>query len=454
MKRRITILSLISYQTVTRAFITNSWQRPKILHSESKDRSEGLIPEESPYADPNRKSLSGVTYSTVLEGLHVIYPPSELEKRNAASRSDGYWPFIQEGKEPPEQLTYGEFDFYFFAELLDKACEYCPGGEISWDGKVFCDIGSGAGRLVLAAAALHRWKLCRGIELLESIHDVGQKTLETCRISSSNESCTVSDRASLNNDEDWLNHFAGQFIIGDNASNDLELNIDGENENKEENRCNQGIDDTYYLPSPESTSSQTHELAPIELTCGSFEDRTVYFGDADCIFVFSSCMSSSIISRLSKTIARQCKPGTIVITTEFPLQLEGDISPLDDIEEDHKYSFCDYDGDFDHPDDEYEWELFCQEEGLKTEPFKFELLESIDGYCWLTGGSSTAYIHRLVMAPQILERMTNDVTSDEELAGRAWIYSLQNEGKGFLRDVRNNMIFNGFPPEWYERLDE
>mmetsp|Transcript_3916 Transcript_3916/g.5978 ORF Transcript_3916/g.5978 Transcript_3916/m.5978 type:complete len:461 (-) Transcript_3916:11-1393(-) len=460
MKRRNTIISIIIHLSITSAFTTNSWPgRRKIYNSASKDFSEDLIPEESPLADPNRKSLSGVTFSTVLEGLHKIYPPSDLEKRNAASRSDGYWPFIQEGKDPPKQLTYGEFDFYFFAELLDKAHGYCPEGGASWDGNVFCDIGSGTGRLVLAAAALHSWKLCRGVELLKSIHDVGQETLEKCRRSplhGENRIEDISDRGSLDSEEDWLRNLTGQFIIKDGDGNDTQVQSDrGSRKNNEEEIIpDQTSVNDYYLPLTESLPNHTHKLAPIELTCGSFEDRSVYFGDADCIFVFSSCMSSSIISSLSKSIARQCRLGTIVITTEFPLQLDGEISPLDDSEEDHKYSFCDYDGDFDNPDDEEEWEFFCQEEGLRSETFNFKLLESVDGYCWLTGGCSTAYIHQLVNSTQSFTRKVENEISDEEMAARAWIYSLQNQGEGFYRDVRNNMIFNGFTPEWYEGLEE
>jgi hypothetical protein len=111
-----------------------------------------------------------------------LYPPTDLEKRNATSRSDGYLPFINNGQEPPKQYTYGEFDLYFFAELLDRALDYHTVCD-SWNEKVFTDVGSGSGRLVFAAAALHPgWRLCRGVEVLESIHDVAVlETLEKCR---------------------------------------------------------------------------------------------------------------------------------------------------------------------------------------------------------------------------------------------------------------------------------
>ena len=109
-----------------------------------------LIPEGNPYADGTAVStLSGVRFSPVLSGLNELYPPQELSQRNAWSRTDGYWPYIQKGDDPPEHLTYGEFDFYFFAELLDRAhCHFCQQSEGSvaksgdWTDMVFIDIGS------------------------------------------------------------------------------------------------------------------------------------------------------------------------------------------------------------------------------------------------------------------------------------------------------------------------
>ena len=50
-----------------------------------------LLPETNPNFDPNTRSLSSVPYSLVLSGINALYPPNELSKRNAASRTDGYW---------------------------------------------------------------------------------------------------------------------------------------------------------------------------------------------------------------------------------------------------------------------------------------------------------------------------------------------------------------------------
>ena len=166
---------------MTRIRLHDTKHCSKSLHEDEKE--ELLIEKENPQADLDQTSRSNVRYGSVVDGIHVLYPPTDLEKRNAASRSDGYWPFITNGQEPPKQYTYGEFDLYFFSELLDRALDYCQDTECdSWNDKVFTDVGSGSGRLVFAAAALHPgWKLCRGVEVLKSIHNVAVETLEKCR---------------------------------------------------------------------------------------------------------------------------------------------------------------------------------------------------------------------------------------------------------------------------------
>ena len=425
-----------------------------------------LEPQENPTADPTKTSNSGVTYSSVLDGLHQLYPPSDLAKRNAASRTDGYWPYVQKGEDPPKQLTYGEFDFYFFAELLDRAQEvYYEGKDAdaaSWNDKVFCDIGSGTGRLVMAAAALHPgWKLCRGVELLNSIHVVAQETLAMCNPNKSAD--TASEKpptsSSLIGEEDILRQFQGQFVL---EKNEVEEDVDEEDvdEKDEHDEAEMGdlraaiAETSYYLPSS-SESEEKVKLAPIDFAVGSFDDRSVYFGDSDCVFVFSSCMSSSIVSGLSKAIGRQCKPGTIVITTEFPLELEGVIDSMDDPDE-QKYAHCDYDGDFDDPDDAEEWARFCEEEGIEAKPFKFELVESLDGYCWLMGGFSTAHIHRVITSAweEGASPSSTQEISEEEQAAMAWIYGLKHHTDDFYRDVRNNMVFHGFSEKWCKELEE
>ena len=75
----------------------------------------------------------------------------------------------------------------FFGELLDRAWELHGSNEgegsdsAPWSNRTFVDIGSGAGRLVFAAAALHpEMKLCRGLEILPTLHDVSTTILDGC----------------------------------------------------------------------------------------------------------------------------------------------------------------------------------------------------------------------------------------------------------------------------------
>jgi len=62
------------------------------------------------------------------------------------------------------ELQYGEFALDFFIALLRRA--------LPRHGEIFVDLGSGCGRLVLAAALLHRWRLCAGAEVLEDLHAI------------------------------------------------------------------------------------------------------------------------------------------------------------------------------------------------------------------------------------------------------------------------------------------
>ena len=74
---------------------------------------------------------------------------------------------------------------------------------------------------------------------------------------------------------------------------------------------------------------ETLPLAPISFSCGSFEDPYEHFGDADLVFVFSTCWTDDMMTSLGKCIGRQCKPGTIDITTEFQIPLSGEIEKVE-----------------------------------------------------------------------------------------------------------------------------
>jgi len=342
--------------------------------------TEPLIPEENPEFDPTATSLAGVSYKSVLNGLDQLYPPTDLAQRNALSRTDGYWPYISKGEEPPQQFTYGEFDFYFFAQLLDRVRQYYDDGSSQsqdWQDKIFVDIGSGTGRLALAAAALHpNMKKCRGVELLETIHQAALEKVSHC-------------------------HQASDSGTG------------------------------YRLPTTSDISmGLSLPMAPMEFVCGSFEDPYCYFGDADCVFVFSSCMSQELLTSLAAAIGRQCKPGTIVITTDYMLPLEGQIDP------------------------------FEKDERVPWGSYKLSLLEKVDGWCWLTGGASTAFVYRVQQSLWSLERDgpldPPEVTVEDKAyeVAKALESGELADPKSFLRGVYNNMAFHGIPESMRPKLDE
>ena len=350
---------------------------------------EALVPESNPDFDPAAQSLSGVSYSRVLSGLHQLFPPQELEQRNAQSRKDGYWPYIQNGQDPPRSLTYGEFDFYFFAQLLDRARQHMihegsgmtpldqAATTTAWQDKVFVDMGSGTGRLVLAAAALHpTWRMCRGIELLPTIHAQAETNLNVCRCS------------------------------GDDMSSE-----------------GSGL----ALPTTTPGNDERLPLAPIELVCGSMDDPYVYYGDADLIFVFSSCMTPDLLSKLSEAIGRQCRPGTLVITTEYMLPLTGTVHPI------------------------------LNDDRFPSGSYSLGLVEQVDGWCWLTGGMSTAFIHRVdtsLWNPN-QSPLVPPIQSVQDKAFEVAMALERGEltdSQRFLRNVHNNMVFHGFPTSFLPKL--
>ena len=519
--------------------------------------SPPLIPEPNPHAEPHATSLSNVSYSAVLRGLEALYPPADLMQRNAVSRSDGYWRYVDGGLDPPLEFTYGEFDLHFFASLLDRAWYHWDGAETEaevggggdsdvdsdddngdrrgWEGRTFVDIGSGSGRLVLAAAALHPGlKLSRGLEVLPGLHHLAGENLSRCHQSpdedenreekSSDVGSAIGARRNAlwginanegpkRNDEDWLNGFAGTLLgdgggaaevgfvedeeeeewrnpddwIGlDQGKSDLkpaddfvEVDVeDGENDEDTEWRSadtwgdsfssvsfseggeeqedansvrdygsTQNVVDKdlslkdmapaneYYLQCPSCGEEEQTQLplGPVEFVLGSFEDPYMYLGDVDIAFIFASCMGPDLLDGLSRSVGRQMRPGTVVITTEFPLPLEGKIMPSSE------------DDDVDP--------------NLPLGQYQLEILEVVEGWCWLTGGSSTAYMHRVVKSlweegsgPRERPKpsaglMARDVVMKLEMG------ELTDVGK-FLRQVRNNMAFHGLPEGWIPNIED
>lgn len=415
-------------------------------------------------------------------GIENLYPQADIEKRNAKSREDGYWKFINDGiMEPPKQYTYGEFDLYFFSDLLDLALDYYFGYNNidcntmkSWENKTFCDIGSGTGRLVLAASALHSsFHLCRGVEILKGIHEEALKNYERCRSNIDTETTTLSSTqtssfssyskpsfstiTSQKQEEDaffsdvlsTLSSFdssgMNEFKIDDTYEQEEEEEEEEEengeyNETKDQNEDieirretdTDGGEIIYELPIPisEGNSQETNSLplAPIEFINGSFDDPYLHLSDIDVAFVFSSCMGPDVLQSLSYAIGRQCHPGTIIITTDYPLILEGTI-PSD-------------------PEDS----------SLPHGDYKLEVLKQIDGYCEVLGGCSTACIH--VVKTSLHSEYGINPRSKPQLPIEDQAYkiikafeekSLSNTDK-FLREVYNSMVFSDMPAEWSSNL--
>ena len=439
-------------------------------HQEFAQSESGLFLPENEQQNYNVMELSstysksGVSYRDVMDGIDILFPPTALEQRTALSRKDGYWPYIHKGDDPPQAFVYGEYDVGFLAQLLDRAQELSTAQEEDWSDKVFVDMGSGTGRLVLAAAALHNWKLCRGIELLESIHLEAEENLKKCRVDGSGVSSSAAstfpqstpatnrnnpsqatqsgqggENSSWENEyirqyknsmpqNDWLSSLSSSFDddVGSEpqqqqASEDDSTPIDGTPQ--EANEISEG---SYALPQPDEKDPLP--LAPIEFVCGSMDDPYSYFGDADCVFIFSSAMPQETLSMFSKAVGRQCKPGCIVITTEYQIETEGYIEP------------------------------YAEDASLPYGSYKLELLEECTGQVECTGGISTAYFYRVIESLWEGEdiRRTKPVISVEEQAFRVAQQlesgELTANRAAFKRNLYNNMVFLGLPESWLPKL--
>ena len=173
---------------------SNSRRRRRCLHSSTSTSTSTSIRCTS--YNNNNNNNNSYNNGLLLDAIEELFPSQQLQERIALSRKDGYWPYISTGQEPPSELVYGEYDIEFFLyilhqvrtiKLLEKQQQQQPDSENdnhdNEDGHndlVFCDLGSGTGKLVLAAAAAYTWKLCRGLELLPGIHQEAVQRLQSC----------------------------------------------------------------------------------------------------------------------------------------------------------------------------------------------------------------------------------------------------------------------------------
>jgi hypothetical protein len=404
---------------------TRSRHTGSVIHTTDLDYTEndsGLFlpqdPDNLAALPENPVSKSGVSHQQVVDGIDLILPPEGLDQRVALSRKDGYWPYITKGDEPPQAFVYGEFDAMFFAHVLDRAHELyfqnLPNKQPDWTDKVFCDLGSGTGRLVLAAAALHRWKKCRGVELLESIHKAAEENLNKCRIQ---------DESSSTGTSEAVVEEAAPIIPGDISQNaETTPQTSAETTSVESPEVYGSVQ--YALPSPNTPVGLA--LAPVEFACGSFDDPYEYFGDPDCVFAFSTCFGQDLLDMLSRAVGGQCKPGCIVITTEHQLKTEGVVEPN------------------------------LEDPSLPSGPYKLELLEEMSGRNPVVGGISTVFFYRVVESLGDGTRRTKPQLPVEEQAFRV-AKDLElgelTDTKTFMVGVHNNMAFLGLPDSWRPKLD-
>jgi hypothetical protein len=405
---------------------TASRHTGSVIHATDLDYTENDTGLFSPQDPDNFEALlenpiskSGVSNQQVVDGIDLILPPEGLDQRVALSRKDGYWPYITKGDEPPQEFVYGEFDTMFFAHMLDRAHELyfrnLPDEQPDWTDKVFCDLGSGTGRLVLAAAALHRWKKCRGVELLESIHKAAEENLNKCRI---RDEPSSTGTLGANVEEAALIIPAA---LSKNAA--ITPQTSAETTTVEPPEVENGSFQ-YALPSPNVPGGLP--LAPVEFSCGSFDDPYEYFGDPDCVFAFSTCFGPDLLDMLSRAVGGQCKPGCIVITTEHQLKTEGIVEPnLDD-------------------------------PSLPSGPYKLELLEEMSGRNPVVGGISTVFFYRVVESLADGTRRTKPQLSVEDQAFRV-AKDLESgeltDTKSFMIGVHNNMAFLDLPESWRPNVD-
>lgn len=265
-------------------------------------------------------------------------------------------------------------------------------------------MGSGTGRVVLATAALHpNWKVCRGIELLESIHEEAVEKVQNCRSETDAE-----DQPPIDNNDEEDDTESG------NERNGNEPDSDG---NASDSETATSESDTVVEFSLASENGSL-PLAPIELECGSFTDPYGSFCDADIVFCFSTAMPRHVLIDLARSIGRQSLPGTIVVTTDYQLPAGGDLEPLPD--------------DPEYPYGKYE----------------IELVDTLSGDCNAVGGESTVFVQRVVKSVGTGVHRVQPPLPVGEIAYRAIQYMEESDPKIFLRQVSNQMAFLGFPDSW------
>jgi len=118
--------------------------------------------------------------STVVQAYYCFQKlMRDTEDPGVVSREDRAASVMQD----TQSLTYGEISFLSFSSVLDLV-NVVPG-------ESFCDLGSGAGKAVLAARMLQPFSKCDGVELLRGLHRMSELALEKAE-QTGNEWCPAS----------------------------------------------------------------------------------------------------------------------------------------------------------------------------------------------------------------------------------------------------------------------
>lgn len=93
---------------------------------------------------------------------------------------------------------------------------------------------------------------------------------------------------------------------------------------------------------------------------------------------------------------------------------------------------------------------------LPSGPFQFRLMEKIDGWSWLLGGKSTAYIHQVVQSQWKPDQTPLDPPSlslEEQAYLAVQTAEQEADPRTFLVGVYNNMVFAGMPERFWPDLE-
>ncbi|ETI39423.1 hypothetical protein L914_14402 [Phytophthora nicotianae] len=125
----------------------------------------------SPTNQPVVSALSEETMTSLTQIFETLYLEHPLKVSKKASRDER-----RDREFISMSLVYGEIAFEPFKVVLDVLKRWHH--VLNKPGGIFLDIGSGSGKAVFAAALLHDFDACYGIEVLEGLHSISQEVLQ------------------------------------------------------------------------------------------------------------------------------------------------------------------------------------------------------------------------------------------------------------------------------------